>query len=85
MPSTQLSAASYFTVLQLLAVLILSYFYSFSPFTRLVTDAIGCALWAAGFTAMAAYDVRQKLLVRCTGHLICSLYKVLFAFVTVGL
>ncbi|SPJ92420.1 uncharacterized protein FTOL_13706 [Fusarium torulosum] len=34
---------------------------------------------------MAAYDVRQKLLLRCTGHLICSLYKVLFAFAAVGL
>lgn len=52
---------------------------------RLIINAIGCALWAAGFTAMAAYDVRQKLLVRCNGHLICSLYKALFAFGAIGL
>ncbi|KAH6871629.1 hypothetical protein B0T10DRAFT_568206 [Thelonectria olida] len=80
-----LSAAAYFTILQLLAVNILSCFCRLPLLTRLVINASGCALWAAGFVAMAAYDVRRKLLVRCSGHLICSLYKVLFAFAAVGL
>ncbi|KAH8663837.1 hypothetical protein BGZ61DRAFT_142223 [Ilyonectria robusta] len=80
-----LSAAAYFTVLQLLAVNILSCFCRLPPVTRFVINAIGCVLWAAGFFTMAAYDVRQKLLVRCSGHFICSLYKLLFAFAAVGL
>ncbi|KAM0415984.1 hypothetical protein ACHAPT_013039 [Fusarium lateritium] len=34
---------------------------------------------------MAAYDVKHKILARCSGHLICTLYKVLFVSATVGL
>ncbi|KAH6974549.1 hypothetical protein BKA56DRAFT_95923 [Ilyonectria sp. MPI-CAGE-AT-0026] len=63
--SYMLSAAAYFTVLQLLAVNILSCFCRLPPVTRLVINAIGCVLWAAGFFTLAAYDVRQKLLDRC--------------------
>ncbi|KAJ4171898.1 hypothetical protein NW754_007494 [Fusarium falciforme] len=52
---------------------------------RLIIDAVGCTLWIAGFAFMAAYDVKHKILARCSGHLICTLYKVMFASATVGL
>ncbi|RSL38893.1 hypothetical protein CEP51_016869, partial [Fusarium floridanum] len=80
-----LSAASYFTVLQLVAVTILSRFCRLPPTMRLIIDALGCALWIAGFAFMAAYDVKHKILARCSGHSICTLYKVMFASATVGL
>ncbi|RSL45575.1 hypothetical protein CEP54_014216 [Fusarium duplospermum] len=80
-----LSAASYFTLLQLAAVPILSRFYPLHLAMRLIIDTVGCSLWIAGFCFMTAYDLKHNILARCNRHLVCTLYKVMFSSATVGL
>jgi len=75
-----LSAAAHFSFLQLVTINVVSCFSHIPPLLRLISNTISFALWCVGFGGLVSYDLKWKLFSQCTGHMICTLYKVLIAF-----